>query len=54
MTWKRQVEEHTDQIGLEKGNAIDRDGVYKLSRNVRWIRPLALFAPKAIAIKPWN
>ena len=35
MTWKKQVEEHTDQIGLKKGNAIDRDGVYELSRNVR-------------------
>ena len=34
MTWKRQVEEHTNQIGLKKGDAIDRakwcDGVYKL------------------------
>ena len=34
------VEEHTDQkIGLKKENAIDRtkwrDGVYKLSRNMR-------------------
>ena len=24
MTWKRQVEEHTDQIGLKKHDAIDR------------------------------
>ena len=39
MTWKRQVEEHKNQIGLKKGGTIDRakwrDGVYKLSRNVR-------------------
>ena len=36
MTWKRQVEEHANQIGLKKGDAIHRakwrDGVYKLSR----------------------
>ena len=24
MTWKRQVEEHTDQVGLKRENAIDR------------------------------
>ena len=24
MTWKRQVEEHTDQIGLKKEDATDR------------------------------
>ena len=39
MTWERQVEEHTDQIGLKKEDAIDRtkwcDGVHKLSRNMR-------------------
>ena len=39
MSWKRQVEEHTNQIGLKKRGAIDRakwrDGVYELSRNVR-------------------
>ena len=39
MTWKRQVEEHTDQIGLKKENAIDRVkwryGVYELSRNMK-------------------
>ena len=38
ITWKRQAEEHTDQIGLKK-DAIDRakwrDSVYKLSRNMR-------------------
>ena len=38
-TWKRQVEEHTDQIKLKKEDAIDRAkwgvGVYKLSRNIR-------------------
>ena len=36
MTWKRQVEEHTDQIGLKKNDAISRakwrNGVYELSR----------------------
>ena len=39
MTWKRQVEKHTDQIGLKKEDAIDRakwrDGVYELTRNIR-------------------
>ena len=39
MTWKRQVEEHIDQIALKKKDAIDikkwRDGIYKLSRNMR-------------------
>ena len=39
MTWKRQVEEHTYQIGLKKGDAIDRakwrNGVYEVSKNVR-------------------
>ena len=39
MTWKRQVEEHIDQIELKKEDAIDRtkwrDGVYKFSRNLR-------------------
>ena len=39
MTWKRQVEEHIDQIGVKKEDAIDRmkwrDGVYELSRNMR-------------------
>ena len=39
MMWKKQVEEHTNQIGLKKGDAIDRakwrDGVYELSRNMR-------------------
>ena len=37
MTWKRQVEEHIDQIGLKKEDALDRtkwrDCVYKLSKN---------------------
>ena len=37
MMWKRQVEEHTNQIGLKKEDAIDRvkwhDGVYELSRS---------------------
>ena len=39
MTSKRQVEEHTDQIGVKKEDAIDRTkwhgGVYELSRNMR-------------------
>ena len=39
MTWKKQVEKHTDQIGLKKEDAIDRaksrDGVYELSRSIR-------------------
>ena len=36
---ERQLEEHTDQIGLSKKDAIDRtkwcNGIYKLSRNLR-------------------
>ena len=39
MTWKRQVEEHIDQIGLKREDAIDRvkwcNGVYKLPRSTR-------------------
>ena len=39
MTWKRQVEEHIDRIGLKKEDAIDRvkwrNVVYELSRNMR-------------------
>ena len=39
MTWKRHVEEHTNQIGLKREDAIDRvkwrNGVYKLSRSTR-------------------
>ena len=39
MMWKGQVEEHTEQIGLKKEDAIDRakwhDGVYKLLRSMR-------------------
>ena len=39
MTWKGQVEEHTDQIGLKRENPIDRvkwrDGVYEISRGTR-------------------
>ena len=39
MTRKRQVEEHIDQIGLKRKDAVDRtkwrDGVGKLSRNIR-------------------
>ena len=39
MTWKKQVEEHTDQIGPKKESAIDRtkrrDNVYKLSRSMK-------------------
>ena len=50
LTWKKQVEEHTIQIGLKKEDAIVRaklrDGVYELSRNMRWIRPLALTQTK--------
>ena len=39
MTWKRQVEKHTNQIGLKREDAIDRvkwrNGVYELSRSTR-------------------
>ena len=39
ITWKRQAEEHIDQIGMKKEDAIDRvkwrDGVYELSRGTR-------------------
>ena len=46
MTWKRQKEKHTNQIGLKRKNAIDRvkwrNGVYELSRSTRRIRPPAL------------
>ena len=39
MTWKRQVEGHTNQIALKRENAIDRlkwcNGVYELSRSTR-------------------
>ena len=39
MAWKRQVKEHTNQIGLKRENAIDRvkrrNGVYKLPRSTR-------------------
>ena len=39
MTWKRQVEEHINQIGLKRKDAIDRvkwrNGVYELSRSTR-------------------
>ena len=39
MKWKRQVEEHINQNGLKKKDAIDkvkwRNGVYKLSRRTR-------------------
>ena len=39
MTWKRQVEEHINQIELKRVDAIDRvkwcNGVYKLSKNTR-------------------
>ena len=38
MTWKRQVEEHINQIGLKKEDAINRvkwiNGVYELSRSM--------------------
>ena len=50
MTCKRQLEEHTDQIGLKKEDAIDRakwrDGVYELSRRIRRIWPPALTQKK--------
>ena len=40
MTWKRQMQEHTDQSGLKKEDAIHRvkgyNGVYVLSRNTRF------------------
>ena len=39
MTWKRQVEEYINQIGLKMEDAIDRvrwrNGVYELSRSTR-------------------
>ena len=39
MTWKRQVEEHINQIELKRRDAIDRvkwrNGVYELSRSTR-------------------
>ena len=39
MTWKRQVEEHINQIGLKRKDTIDRvkwrNGVCKLSRSTR-------------------
>ena len=39
MMWKRQVEEHINQIGLKREDAIDkvkwRNGVYELSRSTR-------------------
>ena len=39
MTWKTQVEEHTNQIGQKKKKAIDRakwrHSAYELSRNIR-------------------
>ena len=39
MTWKRQVEEHINQIGLKRKDAIGRvkwrNGVYELSRSTR-------------------
>ena len=39
MTWKRQVEEHINQIGLKREDAIDRvkgrNSVYELSRSTR-------------------
>ena len=38
VTWKRQVEEHIDKIGINKEDATDRpkwrNDVYKLSRKV--------------------
>ena len=39
ITWKRQVEEHINQIGLKRKDAIDRvlwcNGAYELSRSTR-------------------
>ena len=39
MTWRRQVEEHADQIGLKKEDSTDRtkwnNGVYELSSDMR-------------------
>ena len=39
MTWKKQVQEHINQIGLKKEHAIDRvkwhNGVYELSRSMK-------------------
>ena len=46
MMWKRQVEEHINQIGLRRENATDRskrhNGVYELSRSTRKIWPPVL------------
>ena len=56
MTWKRQVEEHTNQIELKREDAIDRvkwrNGVYELSRSTRSIRPPALTRTKP-DLKSW-
>ena len=39
MTWKRQVEEYVNQLGLKREDAIDRvkwcNGVYELSKSAR-------------------
>ena len=56
MTWKRQVEEHINQIGLEREDAIDRvkwrNGVYELPRTTRRIRSSAL-TPIKLHLKNW-
>ena len=56
MTWKRQVEEHINQIGLKREDAIDRvkwrNGVYELSKSTRRIRPPALTRTKQ-DLKNW-
>ena len=56
MTWKRQVEEHINQIGMKRKDAIDRvkwrNGVYKLSRSTRCIWPPALTRTKP-DLKNW-
>ena len=56
MTWKRQVEQHINQIGLKREEAIDRMkwcyGVYELSISKRCIRPPALTRRKP-DLKNW-
>ena len=50
MKCKRQVEEQINEIELKKEDAIDRtrwrNGVHKLSRNMRGIKPPALTETK--------
>ena len=51
MTWRKQVEEHIEQLGLKKKNATDRtkwrNGVYELSGNTKKMQ-----SPSFTEIKP--